>query len=275
MRRPLRTAALALAIACAGGVFCLLAFGGTLDEPLLAMALGAVGVPMVAYGSGAFAFAALSALGEYRLRRGIGVIARWTVPPGTWVAFLDIDARYAASQPDVHNILNPRPATAAPVEVIIGLRQILLDEAYHPLRHNGLPSLQGVAWLRTEGAPDCLHFSFQQPAGRFGGVTWLALRVPVPASAHAQGQLVLAHFRSALPAHPVPAALRRPGMTAAWGFGTAAVGAAVAFAGWWLGDDLGDALLTGGLILASLAWLTTLILLGAALLRRSLDGTNS
>ncbi len=73
---------------------------------------------------------------------------------------------------------------------------------YHPLRMNGIPELRSIGWLdnapRPGRPPDCLEFLLAYPAGRYGGVRYTCLRVPVPEAARAQGLSAYRHFAPAL-----------------------------------------------------------------------------
>lgn len=266
MRRPLRHATIWLAIVATGALTSLAAFGGLLPMGGVTIALGSIGATTALFGLAAMGFAAEAALGERRLRRGTGVIARWTVPPAEWAAFLDADARYAASQPAVRNLLDRRPADGRPVEVIVGAGEVLLDGAHHAFGGAGKAALVEVAWLGTPGAPDCVHLSLRRAGGNTGGIYWYALRIPVPAAAREAGGQVFHELRAAQRPPTVPLVLRRPGLTAAWGFGIWAAACAVALGGWLL--DV-HAMLVAGLVVAGIAWLSTAVLLGAALLHRA------
>lgn len=269
MRDPWRKALAWLAAALLGAVLSLLAFGWAEAIGGLALPLGALGLPMLVFGLAGTGFGLLAGIGERRLRRGVGVLARWTVEQADWAAFRAFDERCAAAQPELHNDFTHRPDATGPIEVVFGARQVLMDGSYHTLRHGALPSLCDLAWLQPEDAPETLHFVLSQPRGRYGGLVWLTLRVPVPRAARAEGVRVFHHYRALLPADLTPAPLRRPGLVAGRGAAAHLLGGAVAVAGWTLGGEgIGPALLIGGLVLAGLAWVVTLVLLGAAYLAR-------
>lgn len=265
MRHPLRHVAVWLAIVATGALAGLAAFGGLLPMGGVTIALGSIGATTALFGLAAMGFAAEAALGERRLRRGTGVIARWSVPPGEWAAFLDADARHAASQPEVRNLLDHRPPDGRPVEVIVGAGEVLIDGAHHAFG-GSKGALVEVAWLSPPGAPDSIHLSLRRAGGQTGGIYSYALRIPVPATAREAGGQVFHELRATQRPPTVPLLLRRPGLTAAWGFGTWAAASSVALGGWLL--DI-HAMLAGGLAVAGIAWVSTAVLLGAALLRRA------
>ncbi len=269
MRNSWQKAGWWFAASLAGALLSLIAFGAPEAIGAWAVPLGALGLPMLVFGAAGTGFGVLAGIGERRLRHGVGVLARWTVLPEEWAAFRAFDQRCAAAQPALHNDFAHRPDATGPIEVVFGARQVLMDGSYHTLRHGGLPSLCDLAWLQPEDAPETLHFALAQPRGRYGGLVWLTLRVPVPRAARAEGLRVFHHYRALLPADLTPAPLRRPGLVAAWGAGAHALGGAIAIAGWMSGGEgIGPALLIGGLVLAGLAWVVTLVLLGAGFLAR-------
>ena len=272
MRHPLRRAAIWLAFGLPGALMVIGGFAGWPSTGVYAVVLGGIGAPLALFGLAGGAHALHAAFADRRLGRGEGLIARWTVPPADWAAFLEADARYAASQPEVINILDRRPPDGRPVEAIVGARRVLLDGAGHAVGGFGGPEVMDVGWLRAEGVPDCIHLAMRVSRGRSGGYAWLALRIPVPDAAQEDAARVFHHFRDGVPAHADPLVLRRPGLVAAWGFGTWGAASAVALGGWLL--DVAP-LLTAGLVVAGIARLTTLVLLGAALLRRAFAPTSA
>jgi hypothetical protein len=220
MRRPLRKALLWFALALAGValvVFVTQAFD-RLGEvgALIIGTLGGLCVPFgVVYGLTSL----LSALGEARLRRGAGVIARWQVAPAEWEAFREFDARWARENDAHANDYTPRPAEGRAVEVLFGRNQVIVDGSYHPLRRWALPELRGIGWLLPPDAPECIEFDLAYPRGRYGGTIPMALRIPVPRPAREDGVRVFHHFKAKVPAVGGGLAFRRPWLVIGWGIG--------------------------------------------------------
>jgi hypothetical protein len=173
----------------------------------------------------------LAALGEHRLRRGVGAIARWRVEPAAWEAFRAFDARRGASAAGTQGDYVPRPATG-PVEVLFGRKQVIVDGSYHPIRRWAIPELSHVGWLEPPDAPECLEFGLIYPRGRFGGMIRTALRVPVPRAAREDGIRVFHHFHALAPKPRVGLADRRPGLVIGWGAAATALALLVFGAGW-------------------------------------------
>jgi hypothetical protein len=146
--------------------------------------------------------------GRARLLAGLGVIARWRVHPADWEGFRTLDSRRAAEDLSLGNALRVRKAApAAPVEVIVGAKSVLVDGSYHPLNPRGLPELHGVRWV--EGPPTCLEFELRYPRGRYGGPVTTTVRIPVSPGARSEAVGVLDHFerltrRSPAPSPPQP-----------------------------------------------------------------------
>jgi hypothetical protein len=274
MRAPLRRAWMLLLVALAAAAVA----SFVLRRPDALGALASVVVASLA-GTAAvfttigFVFALLAGVGEARLRRGIGIIAQWQVPAAAWESFRAYDARRTAEHESYRNEFSARPAEGKAVEVVIGRRQAMVDGSYHALRHGAVPSLVGLRWLQPEGAPECLEFGLAHARGRYSaGLLHYTLRLPVPHHARKDGVRVFEHFRALLPAHDVPLAFRRPGLFIGWGLGIAALGMLAALAGWLLhvaGQPMaGVVLVIGGFALAGSAWIATLVLALAVLLRR-------
>lgn len=149
--------------------------------------------------------------GRALLLLGRGVIARWKIHPAEWQGFRGLDSRRSSEDFSLGNDLwIRRAAPAAPVEVIVGARSLLVDGSYHSLRPGGLPELRGVSWL--EGPPACLEFALRYPRGRYGGTVPMTLRIPVPASARAEAERVFDHFERITRRSP-GLALRNPPRT--------------------------------------------------------------
>ncbi|MBX9702352.1 MAG: hypothetical protein K2X74_23140, partial [Acetobacteraceae bacterium] len=202
------------------------------------------------------------AQGEARLRRGQGVIARWTVPAPEWEVFRAFAARRAAAGPGLADDVAPAPATGPEVEIRFGRRQVLVHDSYHPLRRFGLPELGWVGWQQPADAPEALEFGVRYPRGESGTVG-VVVRVPVPRAAREDGIRIYHHFAALAPKPRVGLAFRRPGLVLGSSLGVTVLGAAVGGVAWHLRGpgDAGDAAmvalavglvlgLTGGVVTA-------------------------
>jgi hypothetical protein len=232
MRRPFRKAALWWLAACLGAA---LAAAATVlhdgADDYVALGIGLIGVTLIPFGLVFGLMSMLAALGEHRLRRGVGVIARWQLAPAAWEAFRAFDARHSAEPAQAPSDTVPRPATG-PVEVLFGRRQVIVDGSYHPIRRWAIPELSHVGWLAPPDAPECLEFGLIYPRGRYGGTIRTALRVPVPPAAREDGIRVFHHFRALAPKPRVGLAERRPGLVIGCGAGVTALSLMVFGAGW-------------------------------------------
>lgn len=219
--------------------------------------------------------ALFSARGEARLRRGIGVLARWTMPPADWEAFRSFDARRAREGRGLDNDYAPRPAEGRDVGIVIGRRQVIVDGSYHPLSRFALPELTWVGWQQPPDAPECLEFGVLYPGGRYGGAKPATVRVPVSRAAREDAVRVFHHFKASVPTAQAGLAFRRPRLVLGGGLLVTGLGAALAAATWMLGGGaaLGEAGVFGmaaGIGIAIGGALVTLVLaLVIGLSRRS------
>ncbi|PWS37805.1 hypothetical protein DFH01_00345 [Falsiroseomonas bella] len=239
MRRPGRKAAFWLATALLGAAA--MTVLGLRYEQLGDLArglLGAGGVTAIGFGLFFGLSGVLAALGEARLRGGIGRLARWEVSAREWEAFRLFDARRGRADPALTNEFTPRRSGQG-VEVVFGRRQVIVDGSYHRLSRWALPALGSVAWLQPEGAPECLEFEMVHPRSRYGGTISFRLRVPVARAARDEGIRVFHHFHSRIPRPREGLAFRRPWLVIGWGLGI--MGAALILAGiGWLMRLAGD-----------------------------------
>jgi hypothetical protein len=255
MHSPLRKAAWWLLGALVGAA--LLAAGIALfadEEDYGPLALGVIGLGLLPICLFMALTAALSGLGAWRLARGIGMIAQWRIEPAAWEAFRAFAARRAAEPGALPNDVALHAAQGA-VEVRFGRRQVMVGDAYHPLRRYGLPELRGLGWLQPPDAPECIEFTLVYPRGRYGGTVSMGLRVPVAPAARADAVRVFEHFRAVVPQPRIGLATRRPGLVIGWGLGFTALAGLVALVGWVLherGDQSLEVMLAmlGGMIFA-------------------------
>lgn len=270
MRRPSRKAALWALAACLGAA--LAAAASWLHDAahdLVALAVGVIGLALASLGLVFGVVSTLSWLGERRLRRGVGVIARWQVAPAAWEAFRGFDARRGAAAAGLQGEDVPRPATG-PVEVLFGRRGVIVDGSVHPLRRWAIPELSHVGWLEPRDAPECLEFGLTYPRGRHGGTIRTALRVPVPPAAREDGIRVFHHFHALAPKPRLGLAERRPGLVIGGGLAVTVL-ALLVFAAGWLMHESGDnsepvlVLMIAGMMFAIGAAVFTLIVALVAL----------
>jgi hypothetical protein len=214
--------------------------------------------------------ATLSARGEAKLRRGIGVLARWQVPPDEWEAFRAFDTRRAAEHARLIGHYTPRPAEGRAVDVLFGQRQVIVDESYHPLSRMALPELTWMHWHEPKDAPECLEFGVLYPGGRYGGAKPMAVRVPVARAAREDGVRVWHHFHARMPKPRESLALRRPRAVLGGCLAVAALGAAVGAGALWLDDPRRpDTLLVGAMMLGfgvAIGALVVLLVVGLVIL---------
>jgi hypothetical protein len=219
--------------------------------------------------------------GMARLEAGIGLVARWHVGAVDWEKYRAADAARVASDPQflVNDLWLRKTTPPEGVEVIVGEKALIVDGSYHVLRMNGLPELRSIGWLDNSSTPgrppDCIEFLLAYPRGRYGGIQYTCLRVPVPESAQGPARKAYLQFAPALEARRAKGAiaLRNPRRTLqVCGVMLVASGAAAAW-GWleaertgWSLDQTMVPFVT--LIVASMAALFAVVLGGLTLLLR-------
>jgi hypothetical protein len=264
MRRPDQKAFLwfLLAACGAGGVLLASTYFDDLGD-LWALMLGVPSVAVILFGVVYGIMASLSAYGEWRLRRGVNVIARWKVPPEEWEAFRAYDTRRGAEQPGLKNDFTPNPAEGRSVEVLFGPRQAIIDGSYHPVGKWAIPQLMWVGWQQPPDAPECLELGVLY-ASRSSS-TPMTLRVPVPRAAREDGVRMFHHFKARAPVFREGIAFRRPKLVIGWGIALTLIFAAAGGIGWLLyergdRDELTVVLMVAGLMFAIGAVLVTAII---------------
>jgi ABC-type glycerol-3-phosphate transport system permease component len=202
------------------------------------------------------------------LRRGDGVIARWTVAPATFEMFRDLEDRLR-SQGDDNDLKVPRRTPPAGLDIVFSADAVLIGDTFFGLASTGFGRFSGV-W-RTSTVPPCLEFGTV--------LTWASntstlrihhtkgvLRVPIAHDAGAAADRVLAHYQNVIARRTIV----KPHF---WrtrirlGLGTAIVSGLAAAAGFALAErdqELGHVPLAmavcgtmigiGGLVLALAAW---------------------
>lgn len=154
MRRPRRVRNI-----CLGGMAFVVAL--TLDKYFPARWLQ----PVLGIGGLNFAFIAL-AYGLYaalqtrrcdRLLQGVDVLARWTVDPQRWQAFLEMNDKWNTIKGNYYCSVRARlDPNADGVDVIFGKKSLLIGDDFHALPARGISTL---SWpFRLEGPPPCIEF---------------------------------------------------------------------------------------------------------------------
>lgn len=220
MRNPLRKALWAICLGVLGAGLVLLGYtlynneaGNTSAANITLTIVGIIGMTMAAFGLFWFLMSFVSAIGYARLMSGKGLIARWHVSADEWDRFRAFDNVRAAEHSSLINDVRIREQTPPQgVDVIVGRGNIIVDGSYHSI--SGLDATgREINWINAPVDPECIEFPKSYPRNRFGTVEF-TLRVPVPASARADGVRVFEHYHlKENPIHrPSPARVRRDGM---------------------------------------------------------------
>lgn len=219
MRNPLRKALWSFGFVVLGVGLVLYALASPVDKS--APATGAVmtpfvvGVVMALVSLPIFLWTLFAAIGYARLKSGKGLIAQWHVTAGDWDRFRAFNEIRAAEYAWLRNDMHIRKQTPARgVDVIVGSGRIIIDDSYHSIGGLGLQGRE-INWLNAPVDPECIEFPKIYPRGT-GGSMELTLRVPVPASARADGVRVFEHYRPKENPilNPTPARLRLDGFFA-------------------------------------------------------------
>ncbi len=247
--RPGRSLLIAAVITAAGaaslawGVTTMAAIKGETELTAVAVALGLLAV----------IFGPLLMINFYwavrivrRMRRGEGVIARWTVTPETFERFRE-DERRRGETDGPNDWSVPRRTPGEGVEVIFSEDGVLVDETYFGLASAGLAHVRAVETLADN--PLALRFATAMTTTQWrssGSELILipgALRIPVATGANEDLARVLEHYRLVLAGER----LVKPGFwklrvrLGLWGAGVSGAVAAAGFGLNALGLDLGEA----------------------------------
>jgi hypothetical protein len=195
MRHPLSKALWSACLCAVGASLVLLAYFthgqvGKTTSTILAI----LGMTLATVFLFAFFWALFSAVGYTRLMSGKGVIARWHVTAGDWDRFRTVDEIRAAEHPSLRNDVRIRKLTPPEgVDVIVGRASIVVDGSYHSIAGRAGGGRR-MNWLNAPIDPECIEFPKSYPRSK-GGSVELTLRVPMPASARAEGVRVFEHYR--------------------------------------------------------------------------------
>ena len=223
MRNPPRKAVLFAALALSGAAVAWLGvqWYGVLDQEWVSDVMFTVGFTTTLIMLVLLIQALFHVRGMAKLKAGFGRVAQWHVSAVEWEKFRAADAGRVAADPTfLGNDLWIRKATPPEgVDVIVGEKSLIVDNSYHILRMNGLPELRSISWLDNSATagrpPDCLEFLLAYPRGRYGGIKYTTLRVPVPQAEWVQGRLAYDQFAPELERRRArgPIALRNPRRT--------------------------------------------------------------
>jgi hypothetical protein len=134
------------------------------------------------------------------LRRGEGVIARWTVAPATFEMFRDLEVQRRAAGDD-NGYRTPCKTPGSGLEVIFSADSVLIGDTFFGLASTGMARFQNVRLVPT--SPPSLEFDTT--------LTWASnrsqihvhhtrgkLRVPVAHNAREAAAKVLAHYENVI-----------------------------------------------------------------------------
>ena len=192
------------------------------------------------------------------LRRGEGVIARWTVAPATFEMFRDREDRLRAAGDD-NDYRLPRQVPHAGLEVIVSEDGVLIGDTSFGLASAGLARFREVRI--EQGSPPCLAFDTVVTTASNVSVVRVhhipgVLRVPIAHDGQDAAARVLAHYRAVIARRTIvkPDFWRR---RVRWGLIAALISALIAAAGFALAAGTGDfglaslVMVVGGLIMAA------------------------
>lgn len=215
MRHPLGKALWSFGFLALGVGLVLHAFGSHADKSVAAtnavITPFVVGLVVSVISLPIFLRTLFSAIGYARLMSGKGVIARWHVTAVDWDRFREFDKIRAAEHEGLQNDMHIRDQTLPQgVDVIVGRSSIIVDGSYHNI--TGLEfDGRKINWLNAPVDPECIEFP--KTYSRRGGSIYHTLRVPVTASARAEGVRVFEHYhqKENTILNPTPASVRRDG----------------------------------------------------------------
>lgn len=134
------------------------------------------------------------------MRRGQGLVARWTVPADEFRRFREAEARISARSVIVNYYRPPESIPEAGVEVLFSDSGVLIGDGYFPLSTTGSRRVESVR--HAEAVADTLEFSIGlASSARTSSATvqstrvLYVLRVPVAQSAGHEANAVLRHYR--------------------------------------------------------------------------------
>lgn len=137
------------------------------------------------------------------MRRGEGLLGRWTVSADAFSRLREAEARIPARSVIVNYYRPPASIPETGMEVLVSDSGVLIGEGYFPLSSSGSRCVESVR--RAEAVPDALEFSVglasmarTSRATIQSTRTLYVLRFPVGEGADAAVNAVLRHYRSRL-----------------------------------------------------------------------------
>ncbi len=204
-----------------------------------------------------------------RLRRGEGVLARWTVSAETLEAFREDEARRVATD-GANDWRIPRVAPPEGVEVIFAEDGVLVGDSYFGLASSGIAHVRGMDTLADSPLALRFHTVMSTVRRTSSGHTFEdnfgSLRIPVAPGSNDELRRVVEHYRDVLSGVKLvkPEFWKGRIRFGLWGAGVSALAAAAGFGMNALGIEAGVVPLVlavcgvifaiGGLVLAYIAW---------------------
>lgn len=200
MRSPSRTRNIAIIVTLTGAAMIgALAVGVVAPKSGGAALLAVVGFPAVLFGLCYVVYGQVE-LGRYRrFKSGRDAIARWTIEPEAWRAFVEFnDLQNARDAEYVFTLDAKHRARATPTEIVIGAEGLMIDDDFHSLPAAGMVQISGP--FGVEGPPYCLDWRFFAMGGETTSSSTWALRVPVAPGHEGDARAVYEHCRVRGPA---------------------------------------------------------------------------
>lgn len=201
------------------------------------------------------------------MRRGEGVIARWTVSPEAFDQFRAADRPLDNTDGD-NDYVVPRKTPSGGVEVIFSADGVLIGDTFFGLATTGLGRFAGVRMRETPASIEFGTIFTTSVAGPAEiGNEYGVLRVPTARDAQEQAAKVLAHYQDVMARRTIvkPNFWRTRIKIGLIGAAIFAVIAVIGFALSGMNDELsfaplimaiaGTIFALGGLVLAGIAWL--------------------
>jgi hypothetical protein len=208
LNHPRRRRNIALGVLAAGLASSIAAFvlPATMASDTVRGVMLALGATVAIFGGGTAVFRHLDARALRSLGRGQDVLARWHVDADTWRAFVAYDRRLNQEGGVLSNELSIRDSVPDDgVEVIVADTAVQIDESLHRLPRRGPPEVTHAELNKGRVRPSFIELLLYYPEGGVGasGVPMAevrtALRFPVPLSALADAERVVARYAAGRP----------------------------------------------------------------------------
>lgn len=159
----------------------------------------ALGLFAAVLGTAAFFYCLHCAARVRAMRRGEGLLARWSVPADEFRRFCEAEVAIPAHSVMVNYYRPPRSVPETGVEVVFSDRGVLIGDGYFPLSTMGSRQVESVRHAET--VPDALELSIGlASSARTSSATIQStrvlylLRVPVARGAEEAADAVLRHY---------------------------------------------------------------------------------